>query len=232
MFEALLAAPSGTAPRLARMLLHFDGANGSQSIVESYGRTVTAVGQAKLSTAQFKFGGSAVSFSPAYQDRLVIPNDPGLTFDKDFTIEFWSYINDFSNYDSFPFSKNAKDGTIFSMSWIEFYQGRVYLKTEGAGQPAPPISPANALKAKQWQHIALTRVGTVYTLWIDGASVGTITSTNGFWSQDADVWIGNMLQTTSAQPCTFNGLIDEFRTVKGQAIYTTTFTPPTGPFEA
>ena len=46
------------------LLLHGDGTNGSTTIVDSSSssKTVTAVGDAQISTAQSKFGGSSIYF--------------------------------------------------------------------------------------------------------------------------------------------------------------------------
>jgi hypothetical protein len=61
------AAPAGpTDPYFSNvsLLLHGDGANGSTTIVDSSPspKTVTAVGNAQISTAQSKFGGSSLAF--------------------------------------------------------------------------------------------------------------------------------------------------------------------------
>ena len=57
------------------LLLHGDGANGSTTIVDSSPspKTVTAVGNAQISTTQSKFGGSSLAFDGA-GDYLEAPH--------------------------------------------------------------------------------------------------------------------------------------------------------------
>ena len=71
------------------LLLHGDGTNGSTTIIDSspLPKTVTAFGNAQISTAQSKFGGSSIAFDGT-GDSLTIP---AITFAGDFTLEAWLY---------------------------------------------------------------------------------------------------------------------------------------------
>jgi hypothetical protein len=230
MLEALLAIRKPQALDPNRLLLHFDGTNGSTNIVDVHGRTCTASNSGSLTTAFSKFGGASASF-PNWASSIVVTDDATLRFDADFTLEFWSYLIDFSNYDSMPVCKYLSNwSSAAQSSYIEFYQGTAYLKLDGEPQPATKIVNAGALKAGQWQHIALTRLGNLYTLWIDGVAAGTRTSSATFGNYAGPLMIGNWGLTTSSKPFNYNGYIDEFRTVKGIALYTTAFTPPSAPF--
>ena len=57
------------------LLLYGDGANGSTTITDSSPtpKTVTAVGNAQISTAQSKFGGASIAFDGA-GDYLIVPS--------------------------------------------------------------------------------------------------------------------------------------------------------------
>jgi len=82
------------------LLLHGDGANGSTTIVDSSTspKTVTAVGNAQISTAQSKFGGASLAFDGA-GDYLTIPDDSSFDFGfNDFTIEGWIYTQKADEY--------------------------------------------------------------------------------------------------------------------------------------
>jgi hypothetical protein len=73
------------------LLLHGDGANGSTTITDSsrLTNTVTAVGDAQISTAQSKFGGASIAFDGS-GDYLTISSSSALSIGSgDYTVEFW-----------------------------------------------------------------------------------------------------------------------------------------------
>jgi hypothetical protein len=73
------------------LLLYGNGINGSTSIIDSSPspKTVTAFGNAQISTAQSKFGGSSIAFDGT-GDYLTVPdNDNFALGNGNFTIECW-----------------------------------------------------------------------------------------------------------------------------------------------
>jgi hypothetical protein len=79
-----------------------------------------------------------------------------------------------------------------------------------------------------WNHVAWVRSGTTFTAYLNGASVYSttnsknITGTTGFQ-------VGHSPNYT---PYYWAGNISNFRIVKGTAVYTSAFTPPTAPLTA
>jgi len=76
------------------LLLHGDGTNGSTTITDSSPtpKTVTAVGDAQISTAQSKFGGSSLFFNNNFANAITTPSNAAFAFDtNDFTVEAWIY---------------------------------------------------------------------------------------------------------------------------------------------
>ena len=75
-----------------------------------------------------------------------------------------------------------------------------------------------------WTHLAISRVGTALKMFVNGAVGGSVTNTTNF--SDASLrYIGAM----SGNQYYFPGYISNVRIVKGVAVYTGTFTPPTAP---
>ena len=73
------------------LLLPFDGSNGVQvtSDLSDNNHSVTFVGDAQISTAQSKFGGSSY-YGDGTGDHLTIPSSSAFAFAAgDFTIELW-----------------------------------------------------------------------------------------------------------------------------------------------
>ena len=75
-------------------LLPFDGTNGATSTTDSSNsnHTVTFGGDAEISTAQSKFGGSSLSLD-GNGDYVDLPQSTNQFVSDDFTIEFWFRIN-------------------------------------------------------------------------------------------------------------------------------------------
>ena len=80
------------------LLLHGNGINGSTTITDNSPspKTVTAVGNAQISTAQSKFGGGSIAFDGT-GDYLTTPNNSDYQFGtSDFTVECWINTTDTS----------------------------------------------------------------------------------------------------------------------------------------
>lgn len=77
-----------------------------------------------------------------------------------------------------------------------------------------------------YQHVALTRQGSVYRLFVDG--IQAITATNAYLRPSAaiTVYVGNSRRSFIDALC---GEIDDLRITKGIARYPTSFTPPAQP---
>ena len=77
-----------------------------------------------------------------------------------------------------------------------------------------------------WYHLAIVRNSGVITMYINGTSCATANSSADETS--TSMKIGNY----GGSGYGFTGYISNFRTVKGVAVYTTAFTPPTAPLTA
>jgi hypothetical protein len=79
----------------------------------------------------------------------------------------------------------------------------------------------------QWNLYTLVRVGTTITLYVNGTSVGTSTTTS-FPTGDLSVSVGSNTAHTSPSN-SFDGFIDEVL-VATRALYSANFTPPSSAF--
>jgi hypothetical protein len=80
-----------------------------------------------------------------------------------------------------------------------------------------------------WKHVALVRSGSACTVYINGVVNGTFTDSSSISPATATVTIGMAAHNSGEF---FNGYMSNYRLIKGTAIYTTTFTPPTAPLTA
>jgi len=218
------------------LLLPFNGTNGTTATddLSNLNNAVTFGGNASISTARSKFGGSSCHFDGTgdYVDVGGTYWTTGAAIDSgDFTIEFWLNIDAWggngsqsliTNYGTgnggWAFYATSSTGKVF---WW-FYNGSawVYLNyTTGT---------RTALSLDTWYHIALTRSGNIFRLFLDGTQEDSLTDSNAMTSSNAGVHNGIRLGTiNSALQYPVNGYIDDVRITKGVARYTSNFTAPT-----
>jgi hypothetical protein len=131
------------------------------------------------------------------------------------TFEAWCYFNNASNNDVL-ITGTGSGADRFYILWVAstFYLGDNVQNT---------ITAASSKPISQWFHIAVVKNGSTYTAYLNGASIGTSTTSLGSNS----VTTFEICARTSQSWFT-NGYIANFR-YSQSAIYTTTFTPPTSP---
>jgi YD repeat-containing protein len=213
------------------VLLHGNGTNGSTSIEDSSGRGHTGqfFGNAQISTAQSKFGGSSLYFDGS-GDYVALANSSDYAFGSgDFTIEFWVWTHSSAG----AWSRALENGAYNAAGgWNMAYEGtdpagsrrlRFELGQNGGG--GAYMNSNAAIPTGQWVHIAVARASGIVRMFVNGVlQTATIASTANFTSQG--MRIGSTLASTNF----FTGHLDELRITKGVARYTASFTAPTAEF--
>ena len=211
------------------LLLHGDGTNGSTTIVDSSSspKTVTAVGDAQISTAQSKFGGSSIAFD-GNGDYLGLPAVPDFAFGTgNFTVETWVYISSYAPIDGYALIDTIPIGGLGSRTnafvWIITTSGKLDVFSDGGFRGLS----TSIVPLSQWVHLALVRNGTTWQYYINGVKDGTEYT----YSRDLSLAQGALIgRIGDGNTYFFNGYIDDVRITKGVARYTANFTPPTAPF--
>jgi hypothetical protein len=213
------------------LLLHGNGTNGSTTITDSsrFANTVTAVGNAQISTAQSKFGGASLYFDGT-GDAATIPNSSDFRLNGDFTVELWVYPVSLvgeryfvSHYDFGSAQRDWRFGLKSGSAHLHFQ----FVSPNGASDNE--ISAGVGLTLTTWQHIAVTKSGLTSRIFINGVQQASTTSLIDLGGSSASVSVGSMLN--SGTPALgADAYIDDFRITKGVARYTANFTPPTAPF--
>jgi hypothetical protein len=157
-------------------------------------------------------------------DYLTVPNNNDFNLPGDFTLEFWINNNSVSsspNYICIGSSSATNNGLL-----IYYSNGATSLRiySNGAALIAGP-----SLINNVWYHIALVRSGSGSNnlkLYVNGVSAGQATSTTTFTGVAGNgVAIGS--EYTSSHSIINNYYMSDVRIVKGTAVYTSAFTPPT-----
>lgn len=213
------------------LLLHGDGTNGSTTITDSSPttKTVTAVGNAQISTAEKKFGTGSIYFDGT-GDYVVASNNADFTLPGDYTIELWIYPQAFGagpGIFTFGSQQTAANGVLMFHS-----SSRLYLYANGATFLTSSLNPLST--AGSWQHVAVVRQGTGSgntVLYVNGTSVGSATNNVAFTGiANNGFCLGVQATNSGFIDATFTGYMDDIRITKGVARYTANFTPPTAPF--
>jgi hypothetical protein len=213
------------------LLLHGDGTNGSTTIVDNSPspKTVTAVGNAQISTAQSKFGGSSLLFSPGQSNPLSVPasSDLQLSPALDFTVEAWIYLNSNRTFNYF-----VSKGGAATREWA-FAAGPTnltfYWSTNGSAGGDQVVSRAATLPLSTWIHVAAVKHGSAIKLFKDGVQAGSDGAFTSIYNGNGTFWVGRFMDYTSINH-DLDGYIDDLRITRGVARYTNNFTPPTAPF--
>jgi len=157
-------------------------------------------------------------------DYLTAPDNAALDLSGDFTIEAWVYLPNVSG-DKVFFFNHTTDGNGIALN---INNATPRLLAGSGGSWLAIATSAISVVPSAWYHIAGTRSGNTYTIWVNGVSAGTATS-SGTPSYSSGAQIGRF---TVGNPLPFVGYLSSLRVVKGTAVYTTAFTPPTAPLTA
>ena len=201
------------------LLLPGDGTNGSTSIIDRSPspKTITAFGNAQISTAQSRFGGSSIAFD-GNGDYLSITDNDSLDLGTgDFTIETWAYIVSTNEYALY--SHAASGGPLLTAYGGAFRFRRFAVADVVVASALPPTN--------QWVHIAACRSGTSTRLFFNGVQTGSTATDTAGYTVAAPVYVG--VDNPNQGPAWLNGYIDDLRITKGVARYTANFTPPAAP---
>ena len=190
---------------------------GFEEITTRSGKTLTANGNAQLSTAQKKFGTASLLLDGTGDYvSLASSNDFGFGTGS-FSINFWVRLDAIGGTNQNLLDMRAGSA---SDTAVRLYttSGNLYFDVGGTAQ----ITANSALSATTFHYIAIDRSGTSTKLFVDGTQVGTYSDSNNYGNIKPLV-IGAAFDGSDAT----DGHIDDFRVIKGASIYQSAFTAPT-----
>jgi hypothetical protein len=211
------------------LLLHGDGANGSTTIIDSSPspKTVTAVGNAQISTAQSRFSGASIAFDED-GDYLQVPRSSAFDFGTgNFTIEAWCRF--------------SASGDMTIVGGVGPTSGTLMLRRLsdntlrlGRNNVAWDVtSPQLAWATNQFYYVAATKSNGIVRLVRDGVEVASAANAQSYAlaSLSDSFWAVGASQSTQNifSPGLFmNGNIEELRITKDIARNVSVV--PTAPF--
>lgn len=161
-------------------------------------------------------------------DYLSIPNSTPLTLaGGNYTLEAWIYTTTNSNFQVIIGKRGSSSSDREYQLWLDSSTLRLACSDSGNNNYfSSQVVPLNT-----WCHVALTVVGSSLNatarLFFNGNLVFTTTTFNNSNLRTNLITVGSLTDSQS-----FQGYISNVRILKGTALYTANFTPPTQPLTA
>ena len=166
---------------------------------------------------------NSVLFNGSSQYLKLPSNSSAWTLNGDFTIECW--FNTTTTNQNGIFTMN------WSGDWNAVYGNGFSLCTNYVITPQGNTT-WSAPSINIWHHIAVVRSGAALSTYLDGVNVGSQTNSNQFGNATTTPGIGLFDTYGGTIRSPFPGYISDLRILKGTALYTSNFTPPTSSLTA
>ena len=204
--------------------------------------TITAVSTPKVqafqpfspaaSYAAATYGGSGYFPSSSY---LSVPYNVALNLvSGDFTIETWFYCAALTASWQIILDKDGVNGAAYAQYGFSISSTGILFATLGNGAGLTPsltdYGNNTPVTLNMWNHVAMVRTGTTIKVFLNGAQINSTAQVTAMSDGGKPLLLG--YQTGQSSAFYFNGYIANTRIVKGTAIYTAAFTPPTLPVTA
>lgn len=219
------ADPSDDQFNRVSFLSHFDGSNNGVNNSFDDGstsnHTITVYGDATQGSFNPYGTNWAVDFSKDANPRLSCGSSSDFTFGTgDFTVEFFVFFYSLTSYQT-PMSAGYNNSggmaiqTAYDTGKFVFYSGGSALVSETTSDAV----------ANKWYHIAFSRQSGTLRVYRNGVQTGTASDSTNL-NRTGNILIG------SDQDFNIDGLLSNFRLVKGTSLYNSNFTAPTSPLTA
>jgi len=209
------------------LLIYFNGENNSTVFIDEIGNSVTPIGNTKITTSEYKYGGSSGYFD-GNGDYLIIPNSVFDFKTADFTIEFWCKLitNDVYQRPGIMGSTPYDSGSGFFMiakgpntTWGGV--GVISFNGSAGLINGPIVESTTEVRNAGWKHIAITREDVTTRLFVDGILEDTHVAAGvaNYDSTDARIMASSLNAVDK-------GYLNDLRITHDKALYTTNFDVP------
>ena len=209
------------------LLLHGNGTNGGQNntFLDSSTNNFTITRNGNTTQGTFSpfsqtgwsnyFDGSGDYLQAGTSSNLALGSG-------DFTVEGWHFCTGYNGGGALYSTINTYPSSTGFLFYI-YSDGSYTIDVNGTILKTTAVAALNT-----WVHYAVVRSGSTITIYANGTSVGTVSNSTNFTDQYA------VIGRTGAGSASnyYLGYLSNCRTVKGTAVYTSAFTPPTAPLTA
>ena len=191
----------------------------------SYVAYVFAGGESTAATAR------SVYFDGSGGDRLHSANSSNYNFGSgNFTIDGWFKLQQTGMRGlAANWSSNSNNRRSWRLFTEDAANGELEFWTSTNGSSVTKTLSGGRLSEGQWTHFAVVRSSNTLSLYLNGELVDSASFTGTFYNNTVDpLQIGGG-DNPDSNDYTWKGDISNFRIVKGTAVYTSSFKPPTEP---
>ena len=224
--------------------LHCDGTNGSTTFPEVKGNTVTANGNAQISTAQYPAltGKTSSALFDGNGDFLTVPDSNAFDLGSGaFTLRARIYLtgyaaNNGGQYKSCIIGQDIPTSRAFSLAVDGTASSYTSLIFTGFADNVPnytAVTVSYSFSLNTWYDVEVNRSGNLVYIFIDGTlqNAGGTAFSRTIQNSTTTLKIG-ALDYNATYYYYFPGHISEVEVYKGVALHTAGFTPSGDPFES
>jgi len=168
-------------------------------------------------TIDYKYGSSSISFSGS-NSNIVFSSAPSLNIGyNDYTVDVWMKRSTVDTFDAvFNIGNYLGNSRSEGLLILLFADSDLigYYKSNFANTVSVP-------RTTEWMHFAITRSSAVQRIFINGTLISTEACTADIQSNSNGVTIGSYGNISTKNP--FVGLMDNFRIVNNEALWTESF---------
>lgn len=210
------------------LLIHSNTSDASTTFVDSSqsGRTPTVVGNTQHDTAQKKFGTTSIYFDGT-GDHLTFPDSDEWRFNNTgpFTIDFWMRTASTAKQHLVRKGIDGAWSVIEYGLFINNNANKMTFQLSNNGGTGTTLTSTTSVNDSAWHHIACTRIGNKFELYIDGASEANASQAITIKDGSTTLSIGGESDATNM----YTGWLDEVR-ISRVARWNANFTPPSAPY--
>ena len=228
--DAAVEGESGGNDTYTKLLLGLDGDQSASA------HDVNLIGTPLLSAAQSKFGDTSLYLGGSGSgEYLTIPDSDDWNLGSgNFTIDLWAHLDSGLMHQFCRQGPPTGDNDNSIVWWVDTDKTLSLLySVSGSGWTTLTSTAAASFNYSEWVHFAVVRNSADIDFYVDGAAVGTSKdiSTNTINDSGQSMLIGAGT-SGGLYVSRFKGYMDEFRFTKGEARWTSGFTPATAAYTA
>ena len=190
---------------------------------ETYVAYVFAGGESTAATAR------SVEFDGSNDELKVTNSNSDFQFGTgDFTVEVFVKYDEEPSSSRYIVDMRSSTGTSAGALAVGYSSDNAKIEWAKPNNSILNVPWVNYISVGTWNHIAVARSGSTIKMFINGTEVDSATDNNDYTSDPSDITIGDRYSNSAASQW-FNGKISNVRIVKGTAVYTSSFKPPTEP---